>query len=90
MARYDGGPQLRQRVVSIYRVFTGAKNDRGAVSWFAHECDVGRVTASRWFNGHREVPPTVLKLLEALESFTTKMIAERKDSGRFKTTGRTS
>lgn len=84
MPRYDGGAELRERVVSIYRVFTGSKVDRGAIAWFARECDVGVVNVSRWLGGHREIPPIALKLVEALEAHTATMIAERNDSGRFK------
>lgn len=58
---------LRRRIEEVYRQHTGASSGHGALTWFAGQAQVGRVTVSRWVAGAREPGGPVLALLECLE-----------------------
>ena len=58
---------LRTRIEEVYIARTGASSGHGALSWFARQAKVDRVTVSRWVAGERDPVGPALALLECLE-----------------------
>jgi hypothetical protein len=58
---------LRARVEAAYMGNCRVDDARGAVSWFAEQCNVETNTAHRWMSGDRNPSGPVLAVLRLLE-----------------------